>query len=137
MKKVTNENYFSPEISQIYTGSSEIKSMMQCEAATLAKLRGEWNEPPTTALKQSSYVDAWASQELEQFKEDNPDMFLKNGELKADYKICDSIIEQIKEDAMFLKYITAGETQKIMTGTIANVPVKIKIDCLHSRKIAY
>ena len=103
----------------------------------MAKLRGEWNEPPTTALKQSSYVDAWASQELEQFKQGNPDMFLKNGELKADYKICDSIIEQIKEDAMFLKYITAGETQKIMTGTIANVPVKIKIDCLHPRKIAY
>lgn len=137
MKKVTNENYFSPEISQIYTGSSEIKSMIQCEAATLAKLRGEWNEPPTTALKQSSYVDAWASGELEQFKEDNPDMFLKSGELKADYKICDSIIEQIKTDSMFLKYITAGETQKIMTGTIANVPVKIKIDCLHPREIAY
>lgn len=137
MKKVTNENYFSPEISQIYTGSSEIKSIIQCEAATLAKLRGEWNEPPTTALKQSSYVDAWASGELEQFKEDNPDMFLKSGELKADYKICDSIIEQIKADTMFLKYITAGETQKIMTGTIANVPVKIKIDCLHPRKIAY
>lgn len=62
-------------------------------------------------------------------------MFLKSGELKADYRICDSIIEQIKADSMFLKYITAGETQKIMTGTIANVPVKIKIDCFHSNKL--
>lgn len=25
MKKITNENYFSKEISQIYTGSTEIK----------------------------------------------------------------------------------------------------------------
>lgn len=135
--ELNENNYFSDEAKKIYTGSSEIKSMIQCEAATLAKLRGEWVDETTTALKQSSYVDAWASQELEQFKEDNPDMFLKSGELKAEYRICESIIEQIKEDTMFLKYITAGETQKIMTGTIANVPVKIKIDCLHPRKIAY
>ena len=116
-------------------GARKLSGFMQCEACQLAKLRGEWIEEPTTALKQSSYVDAWASQELEQFKEDNPDMFLKSGELKADYRICDSIIEQIKADSMFLKYITAGETQKIMTGTIANVPVKIKIDCFHSNKL--
>lgn len=115
----------------------KLSGFMQCEAATLAKLRGEWVDETTTALKQSSYVDAWASQELEQFKKDNPDMFLKSGELKAEYRICDNIIEQIKADPMFLKYITAGENQKIMTGTIANVPVKIKIDCLHPRKIAY
>lgn len=110
---------------------------MQCEAATLAKLRGEWVEDSSLALKQSSYVDAWMSNELEEFKEKNLDIFTKQGNLKAEYKIAEDVIEQIKADPMFLKYITAGENQKIMTGKIANVPVKIKIDCLHPRKIAY
>lgn len=137
MKKVTNENYFSPEISQIYTGSSEIKSMIQCEAATLAKLRGEWIEEPSIALKQSSYVDAWMSDELEKFKKENPDIFTKQNTLKSEYKIAEEIIEQIKQDSMFLKYIKSGENQVIMTGKISNVPIKIKIDCLHSRQTYY
>jgi hypothetical protein len=137
MKKVTNENYFSPEISQIYTGSTEIKSMIQCEAATLAKLRGEWIEEPSIALKQSSYVDAWMSNELETFKEQNSDIFTKQGNLKAEYKLAEDIIEQIKNDPIFLKYIATGENQKIMTGTISDVPIKIKIDCLHPRKTNY
>ena len=126
MEKITNKNYFSQEISQIYTGSSEVKSMLACESATLAKLRGEWIEEPSTALKQSSYVDAWMGDELEDFKKENPDIFTKQGTLKCEYKIAEEIIEQIKQDSMFLKYIKSGENQVIMTGEISNVPVKIK-----------
>lgn len=133
MKKVTNENYFSPEISQIYTGSSEIKNMIQCEAAQLARIKGEWIDEPSVALKQSSYVDAWMSDELEKFKKENPDIFTKQNTLKSEYRIAEEIIEQIKQDPMFLKYIKTGENQVIMTGKISNVPIKIKIDCLHSR----
>ena len=133
MKKVTNSNYFSKEICEIYTGSSEIKSMLTCESATLAKLRGEWIEEPSTALKQSSYVDAWMGDELEDFKKENPDIFTKQGTLKCEYKIAEEIIQQIKQDSMFLKYIKSGENQVIMTGEISNVPVKIKIDCFHPR----
>lgn len=110
---------------------------IQCEAATLAKLKGEWVEDTSIALKQSSYVDAWMSNELEIFKEQNPDIFTKQGNLKAEYKLAEDIIEQIKSDPIFLKYIATGENQKIMTGTISNVPIKIKIDCLHPRETNY
>ena len=81
----------------------------------------------------SSYIDAWMSNDLEKFKENNPDIFTKQGELKADFKIAETVIEQIKEDPMFMKYITNGN-QQIMTGEISGVPVKIKIDSFHERK---
>lgn len=135
--KINNTNYFSKEICEIYTGSSEIKNMLQCEACALAKLRGEWIEEQSVALKQSSYVDAWMSNELEEFKQQNPDVFTKQDTLKSEYKLAENIIEQIKQDSMFLKYIKSGENQVIMTGEISNVPVKIKIDCLHPRETNY
>lgn len=131
--ELTEENYFSKEASQIYTGSSEIKDFLKCESCALAKLRGKWIEESSTALKQSSYVDAWMGDELEDFKKENPDIFTKQGTLKCEYKIAEEIIEQIKQDSMFLKYIKSGENQVIMTGEISNVPVKIKIDCFHPR----
>lgn len=129
MKKfvLTNDNYFSSDAQQIYTGSSEIKAFLECEACALAKIKGEWIEETSKNMLVSSYIDAWMSDELEEFKELNPDIFLKSGELKADYKLANNVIEQIKADPMFLKYIS-GQNQVIMTGEISGVPVKIKID---------
>lgn len=73
------------------------------------------------------------SNELEEFKKENPDIFTKQGNLKSEYRIAEKIIKQIEQDAMFLKYIKTGENQVIMTGEIINVPIKIKIDCFHPR----
>ena len=132
--ELTNENYFCKEASQIYTGSSEVKDFLKCESCALAKLNGEWEEEKSKAMIVSSYIDSWMSDELEQFKEENPDIFLKNGELKADYRLADEVIEQIKNDEMFMKYIN-GEHQVSMTGEISGVPVKIKIDAYHKNKV--
>lgn len=74
------------------------------------------------------------SNELEEFKKENPDIFTKQGNLKSEYRLAERIIEQIEQDTMFLKYIKAGENQVIMTGEISKVPIKIKIDCFHSRQ---
>lgn len=133
MEKVTQDNYYSNGMAQIYTGSSEIKSMIQCEASTLAKLRGEWQEEKSKAMMVSSYIDAAISNELDFFKEQNPEIFLKNGELKADYKIAEDVIKQMQNDTLFMKYLN-GESQVIMTGEISKVPVKIKIDSYHEGK---
>lgn len=75
----------------------------------------------------SSYIDSVISGELEQFKEEYPDIFLKGGELKADYRQANEVIEEMKQDKMFWKYLQ-GTHQKIITGKISGVPVKIKID---------
>lgn len=129
MKKnnLNEENYFSNEMNMKYTGSSQIKNFIACEARTLAELKGEWEEKKSEAMSISSYIDEAISGTLDTFKEQNPQIFTQKGELKAQYKIADKILEQIKNDPMFYKYVN-GEHQKIMTGEISGVPVKIKID---------
>lgn len=106
---------------------------MQCEACALAKLKGEWVEEKSKAMMVSSYIDAAISGELDFFKEQNPNIFTKQGELKADYKVAEDVISQMKKDPMFMKYLN-GTPQVIMTGEIAGVPVKIKIDSYHKDK---
>lgn len=124
---VTQGNYYSNEMAKIYTGSTQIKSFLQCESKAMAELNGEWQEDTSKSMLVSSYIDAWMSDELEDFKQQHPDIFLKNGELKADYKLAENVIEQIKQDPIFMKYIS-GEHQVIMTGEVSGVPVKIRID---------
>lgn len=128
MKEIlTNENYFSPEMNMKYAGSSQIKSFFSCEAKTIAELKGEWQEPKSDSMLVSSYIDEAISGTLEEFKIKNPEIFTKQGELKAQYKIAEKVLEQIKNDPMFYKYLQ-GDHQTIMTGEISGVPIKIKID---------
>lgn len=127
MSKLMEQNYFSFEMNKKYTGSSQIKSFLNCEARTIAELNGEWEEQKSDAMLVSSYIDESISGTLDTFKEKNPQIFTQKGELKAQYKIAEKVLEQIHDDPMFLKYVS-GEHQVIMTGKISEVPVKIKID---------
>ena len=132
--ELTEENYFNKENNMKYTGSSQIKDFIKCEACALAKLKGEWQEEKSKAMMVSSYIDAAISGELDIFKEQNPEVFTKQGELKADYKVAEDVIKQMQDDPMFMKYIS-GQPQVIMTGEISGVPVKIKIDSYHEDKL--
>lgn len=135
MKPVlNNENYFNKENNMYYTGSSQIKDFLKCESYALAKLNGEWEDEPSNALLQSSYIDEYFSGTLDSFKEKHPEMFKKDGDLKAEFKILDDIIKQAENDTMFMKYLK-GEHQIIMTGEIVGVPVKIKIDSYFKNKV--
>lgn len=124
---ITEETYFSKENELKYCGSSQIKSFMDCEAKTMAKINGEWEEEPSTALLVGSYVDAAVSGTLDIFKAKHPEILKKDGSLKAEYVKADYILNRIERDELFMKYIS-GDHQTIMTGEIANVPIKIKID---------
>lgn len=121
------ENYFSQENEMKYCGSSQLKSFLDCEARTMAKINGEWKEEPSTALLVGSYVDAAVSGTLDVFKAQHPEIFKKDGTLKAEYIQAEYILSRIERDEMFMKYIS-GDHQTIMVGEISNVPVKIKID---------
>lgn len=134
MVELTEQNYFSNEMNMKYTGSSQIKSFLSCEGRTLAELNGEWEEPTSDAMLVSSYIDESISGTLDNFKEQNPQIFTQKGELKAQYKIAEKVLEQINNDPMFSKYVN-GDHQKIMTGEISGVPVKIKIDSYFKDKL--
>lgn len=126
---LTQENYYSEQANLEYMSASQFKDFCKCERDALAKIIGEKVEEPTKAMLVGSYVDAYFSGELEIFKEKNPQIFKKDGTLLKDFEKANEVISAIESDPLFLKYIS-GENQKIMTGEIAGVKFKIKIDSL-------
>lgn len=130
---LTNENYFNLENELKYFGSSQFKNFIDCEASALAQIRGEYVREKTDAMLVGSYVDAHFEQTLDLFKAQNPSIFTKNGELKANFKLAEDIINRIEKDEMFMKYMS-GEKQVIKTGKLFNYDFKIKIDSYHPGK---
>ena len=131
---VTRENYFSPEIQMAYMSASQFKDFSRCEAAALARLRGEFPEPETTALLVGSYVDAVFAEEIDAFREGYPGLFKRDGTLKADFLRAEELVERMQGDALYM-LLMSGEKQVIRTGEIAGVPFKIKIDSLLDGKL--
>lgn len=127
--ELTRENYFSQEAQMAYMGSSQFKDFLSCEAAALAKIRGQYKPPASRSMLVGSYVDAWYSGELPDFTERHPDMFKKDRTLKADFLAANAIIDRMQADQLY-SLLMSGEKQVIRTGKIAGVPFKIKIDSL-------
>lgn len=129
MLKLTPDNYYSPEANWAYMSTSQFKSFRKCEAAAMAELRGEWNRPSTTALLVGSYVDAYFSNEMEQFCADHPEIFKKDGSLYADFEKAHAVCERLNRDEL-ARLLLSGKHQVIKTGKIAGVWFKAKYDSL-------
>lgn len=132
--KLTAKNYFSREANQQYMSVSQFKAFEKCPACAMAELSGKYQREKTTALLVGSYVDAYFSGELKQFNAEHPEVFRKDGLLKAEYAQADEIIARVSRDKLFMSFLK-GKPQVIMTGEIEGVPVKIKVDALHDDKI--
>lgn len=131
LPKVTAENYYDPKIQMAYMGASQFKAFQKCEAAAMAELTGEWTTAKTQALLVGGYVDAYFSGEMDQFREQNPEIFSSRPPwgLKSEYKMANKIISRMERDKLYM-LLMAGKKQVIKTGFIAGVPFKIKIDVL-------
>lgn len=132
--KLTQKNYFSRSASLEYMSVSQFKSFEKCPASALAEIKGKFKREETTSLLVGSYVDAYFEGTLANFIKKHPEIFKKDGTLKADYVQAEEIIKRILKDRTFKKYMS-GEKQVIMTGSINGVPVKIKVDSLLPDKI--
>lgn len=134
--ELTNENYHSIEARLEYMGYSQFCDFLKCEEQALARIRGEIEDKTSPALTFGSYVDNYFSKEtpMSEFVAKHPEMFTKQGTFKADFKNVESVIKAIEEDELLLKYL-GGEHQVIMTGEIAGVKFKIKIDSYHPNKL--
>lgn len=130
---LTNENYYSTEANKKYMSVSQFKEFagtygkVACEFAALEKLKDNWKEEKSTALLVGSYVDSYFEGTLENFKNENPEIFKADGTLKADYKKAENIISRIEKDQYFMKYMS-GKKQVIMTGELFGCDWKIKMD---------
>lgn len=120
-----------------YMSVSQFKNWIECEARTLAKLKGEYNEPPTSAMLVGSYVHAaFESEEVfNQLNEENNDIIFKaHGGKYADYVQADLLIETIKKDK-FAMFAMEGEKEQIMTANLFGTDWKMKVDSInHDRK---
>lgn len=123
MFRLTKANYYSPEANRRYWSASFIKQMMICPAAAMA---GE-EMPQSTALLVGSYVDAFFEKKSDQFVADHPEMFKRDGSLKADFVKAEEMIERARSDKLFMEYMS-GRKQVIKTGRIGGLPFKIKMD---------
>ena len=125
--KLTNKNYYSKKANQAYFSVSQVKDFLKCEAYAMAKINGEWVEPPTTPMLIGSYVDSYFEGTLDDFKNNNPDIFKKDGSLKSDYIKAEAIIERVQKEELFMKCMS-GKKQVIMTGDLFGAKWKIKMD---------
>lgn len=127
--KLTSENYYSREAAVEYMSASQYKAFTRCEAAALAEIRGEYTPPTSTAMLVGGYVDAWFSGELPLFQAQHPEIFKRDGTLKAEYLSAQNIIGRLESDELFSMLIS-GKKQEIVTGEIAGVPFRGKLDVL-------
>ena len=130
---VNRFNYFSENNNQKYCGSSQFKSFLRCPAQAMAEIRGEWKREESTSLLVGSYVDSWFEGTLDAFKAAHPEVFKRDGTLKAEYVKADEIIARVSRDELFMKYM-GGQKQAVRTGLIEGVPFKIKMDSYHKGK---
>ena len=132
--KLTKRNYFSRKANKEFMSVSQFKSFERCPNAALAEINGKYEREKTTSLLVGSYVDSYFEGTLKRFIRENPEIFKKDGSLKAEYIQAEAIIQRILRDKLFTEYMS-GEKQVIMSGTISGVPVKIKVDSLLPDKI--
>ena len=132
--KLTQRNYFSKKANMEFMSVSQFKSFMKCPACAIAEIKGKYKREQTTALLVGSYIDSYFEGTLDKFIKQHPEMFKKDGTLKADFVQAEAIIRRLEKDKLFMEYMN-GKKQVIMTGEISGVPVKIKIDVLHDDKI--
>lgn len=136
---LNQENYYGSEANRTYMSKSQFCNWNRCEAATLAELKGEYIPEKSTALLVGGYIDAAldSTEELERFKLDHPEMFKKDGNLKADFVQAEQIVARCLSDRLFcLLTGNALETkdhvqrQFILVGEISGVPFRGKADYL-------
>ena len=127
--ELTKENYYSEQANLEYMSASQFKDFIKCEREAIAKITGECKEEPTKAMLVGSYVDAYFSGEMETFKEQNPQIFKKDGTLLKDFEKANEIIQAIENEPLMMECLK-GEHQVIMDGVINDVKFKVKIDSL-------
>ncbi|HFI0108918.1 TPA: PD-(D/E)XK nuclease-like domain-containing protein [Streptococcus suis] len=142
MKTLTQDNYYEDKD---YMSVSRFKQYLECEAKALALDTGKWvDDRDQKPLLFGNYVHSYfESAEAHQkfLEEHRSDLFSsrKPYGLLADYKLTDKVIATLETDELFNNLYHGRkddqvEKEMIVTGTIAGVPFKGKIDAInHTR----
>lgn len=131
-----DEDYYSNEASWIWWGVSQYKDFKTCEAAALAKLKGDWeSSSDPKALLVGNYVHSYfeSAESHENFKEKNKEKMLSKRKpfgLLKDFQVAQNMIDRIKDEPFF-NFLWQGEKEVPITGELFGVEWKGKIDLLN------
>ena len=131
--QINQDNYYSEAANREFFSVSQYKSFVSCEARAMAELSGEYERPVTRALLVGSFVDSYFEGTLDSFMRENPGIYTRRRQLRADFKRANQIIEIVKTDPKFMDSMS-GEKQKIFTFEMFGVPWKIKLDSYNPGK---
>lgn len=138
MSELTAENYYSLEMAQRFCSASQYKNFVGyplskcCEHRAMADLRGEWKQEMTKALLIGQILDAlWEDDSPESIMARFPDCIstrgVTKGQLKSEYQQALQLYQRTLRDKKFCQYMS-GSKQTVMSGEIAGLPFKIKMD---------
>ena len=130
---LNDENYYSPEANMEYMSVSQYKAFMRCEAAAMAEITGQYQRPVTTALLVGSFVDHYFEGTLDAFLKENPALYTRKHELRAEFRKANQIIETVKTDSKFMDAMS-GEKQRIFVFDLFGVKWKAKLDSYNPGK---
>lgn len=134
---LNDENYFSKQADIVYCSASQLKDFfgcqgyVGCEAKAIAKIKGEWKEGIPIAFLVGSYVDAHFAGTLDEFRNNNPDIFTKKGDLKSEFQHAEKMIARCERDQYFMKTLSRGK-QEIVTSDFFGIKWKGKLDSYHA-----
>jgi len=124
---LTRNNYYSLVAEREFMSRSQYLGFLSCEARQMAILAGEWVEEPSEAFLVGQYIHAWAEGTRKEFIAEHPEMFTRSGELRAEFRQADKMIEAIQNDPMAM-YVLEGQKEVIFTAEFAGTIWKVKLD---------
>ena len=155
--KLTNSNYYGAKANQEFMSVSQWKTFQKCESMAMAELKGKYERPKSKALLLGSFVDEMLTgtkkSQIKFVVENRSEIFQKGSKLSkvddegltaiatdyfsnlfdADNKPYAEIVQaletiaRIKKQPLMMQHFKSKH-QTIMTGEIAGVPFKIKMD---------
>ncbi|WP_342573743.1 PD-(D/E)XK nuclease-like domain-containing protein [Solibacillus sp. FSL K6-1781] len=137
--QLNSQNYHSKEANQHFMSVSQFKSAMECEAAMIAELKGEYTRPPSPALLVGSYLHAAFESEqafADFFEQERDSIINTRGNMYAPFVQADDMIQTVKNDK-FCMFALEGDKEVIMTGELFGAPWKIKIDSINHQRATF
>ena len=142
---LTQENYHSAEARQLWLSASAVKQAKRCEANWYAHHTGKIVEDENKeAFKAGHYFETLLTgtdDDIALFQSQNPDLFSSRGatkgELKSAYQNITTCVEAVKKQPFLMDIIRRSEKQRILTGVIEGVPVRIMMDLLDTDGSVY
>ncbi len=155
--KLTNKNYYGAKANSEFMSVSQFKQFKKCEAMALAELKGEYERSKSKALLLGSFVDEMLTgtkkSKISFIVENRAEIFQKSSKISKytndelvvllnDYSLdvfntdnnpyteivqALETVEKIKKQPLMKKHFNSKH-QTIMTGEIAGIPFKIKMD---------